>query len=86
MKILFINPKFPRSLWSFEGITDIIGARSGQTPLGLITVAAMTPPEISIEVADENCAPLDLDTDADVVAIGCWNVQYRRAQELAKEF
>lgn len=86
MKILFVNPRFPRSLWGFQGITDLVGVRSGQAPLGLATVAALTPPEIEVELQDENCHPLRFDADADVVAIGCWNVQYHRALELAREF
>jgi len=86
MKILFVNPRFPASLWGFQGITDLVGVRSGQSPLGLATVAALTPPQFAVDLQDENCRPLDLDTDADIVAIGCWNVQYHRACELAAEF
>src|SRR5260370_20059125 len=66
-KILFVNPRFPRSLWGFQGISDLVGVRSGQAPLGLATVAAMTPPEIAVELQDENCYPLGFDTDADLV-------------------
>ncbi len=86
MKILFVNPRFPKSLWGFQGIADLVGVRSGQAPLGLVTVAGLTPPEVAVELQDENCYPVRLDTDADVVAIGCWNVQYGRARELAHEF
>jgi radical SAM superfamily enzyme YgiQ (UPF0313 family) len=86
MKMLFVNPRFPNSLWGFQGIKELLGVRSGQAPLGLITVAGMTPRDIEVELQDENCDPIELDTDADVVAIGCWNVQYRRARELAAEF
>jgi radical SAM superfamily enzyme YgiQ (UPF0313 family) len=85
-KILFVNPRFPRSLWGFQGIHEIVGVRCGQAPLGLATVAGMTPREIPVQLQDENVEPISLDTDADVVAIGCWNVQYRRANELAREF
>jgi radical SAM superfamily enzyme YgiQ (UPF0313 family) len=85
-KILFVNPRFPRSLWGFQGIHDIVGVRCGQAPLGLATVAGLTPREIPVELQDENVEPIALDTDADVVAIGCWNVQYHRAHELAREF
>jgi radical SAM superfamily enzyme YgiQ (UPF0313 family) len=86
MKILFVNPRFPRSLWGFQGMRDLVGVRSGQAPLGLVTVAGLTPPEFDVELLDENCYPMRFDTDADVVAIGCWNVQYARARELAAEF
>ncbi len=85
-KILFVNPRFPRSLWGFQGIHDIVGVRCGQAPLGLATVAGMTPGEFPVELQDENVESINLDTDADVVAIGCWNVQYHRARELAGEF
>jgi radical SAM superfamily enzyme YgiQ (UPF0313 family) len=85
-KILFVNPRFPRSLWGFQGIHDIVGVRCGQAPLGLATVAGLTPRDIAVELQDENVEPVSLDTDADVVAIGCWNVQYHRANELAREF
>jgi radical SAM superfamily enzyme YgiQ (UPF0313 family) len=85
-KILFVNPRFPRSLWGFQGIHDIVGVKCGQAPLGLATVAGMTPREIPVALQDENVEPITLDTDADVVAIGCWNVQYHRANELAREF
>ncbi|HEU5394955.1 MAG TPA: radical SAM protein, partial [Candidatus Methylomirabilis sp.] len=85
-KVLFVNPRFPNSLWGFQGIAELVGVRSGQAPLGLATVAALTPPEVGVDLQDENCGPVDLDTDADVVAIGCWNVQHGRARELAAEF
>src|SRR5215470_15260414 len=85
-KILFVNPRFPRSLWGFQGIHDIVGVKCGQAPLGLATVAGMTPPEFPVELQDENVEPINFDTDADIVAIGCWSPQYLRAQELAREF
>jgi radical SAM superfamily enzyme YgiQ (UPF0313 family) len=85
-KILFVNPRFPRSLWGFQGIHEIVGVRCGQAPLGLATVAGMTPLDFPVELQDENVETIKLDTDADVVAIGCWNVQYHRAHELAREF
>ena len=85
-KILFVNPRFPRSLWGFQGIHEIVGVKCGQSPLGLATVAGMTPREFPVELQDENVEQITLDTDADVVAIGCWNVQYHRAHELAREF
>jgi radical SAM superfamily enzyme YgiQ (UPF0313 family) len=86
MKILFVNPRFQNSLWRLTGITDIVPQRCAQTPLGLLTVAALTPPEFEVELQDENVAAIDVNTDADVVAIGCWNIQYNRARELAEAF
>ena len=85
-KILFVNPRFPRSLWGFQGIHDIVGVKCGQAPLGLATVAGMTPPEFPVELQDENVEAINFDTDADIVAIGCWSPQYLRSKELAQEF
>ena len=86
MKILFVNPRFPNSLWRLTGITDILPQRCAQTPLGLLTVAALTPPDFDVELQDENVRPLHFDTDADVVAIACWNIQYNRARHIAQAF
>jgi radical SAM superfamily enzyme YgiQ (UPF0313 family) len=86
VKILFVNPRFPTSLWGLQGMADLVRVRSGQAPLALMTVAALTPPGIDVALADENCRPVPLDTDADLVAIGCWNIQYARALELGREF
>ena len=86
MKILFINPRFPNSLWRLTGITDILPQRCAQTPLGLLTVAALTPSDFDVELQDENVRPLKFDTDADVVAIACWSIQYGRARHIAEAF
>jgi radical SAM superfamily enzyme YgiQ (UPF0313 family) len=85
-KILFVNPRFPRSLWGFQGIHDIVGVKCGQAPLGLATVAGMTPREFPVELQDENVEPINYDTDAEIVAIGCWSPQYLRSKEIAGEF
>ena len=85
-KILFVNPRFPRSLWGFQGMYDLLGVKAGQAPLGLATVAGMTPREFPVELQDENVEPIRFDTDADIVAIGCWSPQYLRSKELAEEF
>ena len=86
MHILFICPRFPDSLWNFQGIHEIAGVESAQSPLGLATIAALTPPEISVALLDENIEPIDYDLDCDVVAISCFNVQHARAVQIAAEF
>ncbi len=85
MKILLINPKFPNSFWSFQGLEGLID-NYAHAPLGLATVAALTPPEIQIEVRDENIETISLETDADIVGFTAFNVQIRRAVELSQEF
>ncbi len=90
MRLLLVCPRFPDSLWNFSGIHDLVGVRSSQSPIGLATIAALTPPGIDIELVDENLLedgePLDYDRPCDVVAISCFNVQWARAAEIAREF
>jgi radical SAM superfamily enzyme YgiQ (UPF0313 family) len=86
MKVLLVCPRFPDSLWSFAGINAIAGVKSAQAPLGLATVAALTPPDWEVEVVDENVRSIDFDTPADVVGLSIFNVQHARALEIAKEF
>lgn len=86
MKVLLVNPRFPDSLWSFTEIADLVGSRMGQAPLGLLTVAALTPPEHEVSLVDENVQPIDFDADVDLVAITAFNVQFARAVEIGERF
>ena len=52
VKALMIWPRFPRSFWGFEGVLDIIPEQSMTPPLGLITVAALCPPNWQIRLLD----------------------------------
>jgi radical SAM superfamily enzyme YgiQ (UPF0313 family) len=54
--------------------------------LGLLTVAALTPASWEVEIVDENVEPIDFDTDADLIGMGPFNVQYAHALEIAEEF
>ena len=55
-------------------------------PLGLCTVAALTPPQYEIEQRDENIEDLSFETDADVIVISCMAIQEKRMFEVADEF
>ncbi len=81
-----MNPRFEPTIWSFEGLQPFTGTRFSATPLGLATVAALTPKHWDVEIADENVEPVDFDTGADLVAITAFNVQYDRALAIAQEF
>ena len=77
MKILLIYPKYPDTFWSFKHIMKIISKKAAHPPLGLLTVAAMLPPEWDKKVVDMNVTPLD-DRDikwADYVFISAMVVQ-----------
>lgn len=86
MKVYLVNPKFGPTIWSFEGLRPFTGTEFLATPLGLATVAALTPAPWDVEIADENVEPLNFETDADLVGITAFNVQYQRSLEIAQEF
>ncbi len=85
-KVYLINPLFQPTIWSFEGLRPFTGTRFLTTPLGLATVAALTPAHWQVEIADENVEEIDFDTDADLIGISAFNVQFQRALEIAAEF
>ncbi len=84
MKILFIYPKFPRTFWSFTHALKFIGKKATNPPLGLITVAAMLPPDWQKKLVDTNVSKLS-DRDilwADLVFISGMSVQKPSAGEI----
>ena len=52
LKVYLINPRFQPTIWSFEGLQPLTGTRFSTTPLGLATVAALTPAPWEVEIAD----------------------------------
>ena len=86
MKVILIHPKFEATIWAFDALEPLTGTCFSTTPIGLATVAALTPAPWEVEIIDENVEPIDFNKEADLVAIGAFNVQYRRALEIAKEF
>jgi len=76
LKIVFISPKwekFPHWEYRFP-------------QLGPLTVAGLTPQEHEIVYIDEFVQPVDLEIDADLVAISAMTAQAGRAYEIADEF
>ena len=61
---LLVYPDHPPSYWGINFALDMLGAKAFYPPLGLLTVAAMFPPEYNLRVVDMNVAPLD-DADLD---------------------
>ncbi len=84
MKILFLNPQYPDTFWSFKHVLKFISKKAAFPPLGLLTVAAMLPKEWQKKLVDTNVQALkDADIEwADMVFIGGMIVQKKSAQEL----
>lgn len=75
--ILLVNPRLPRSFWSFPDIMRVTGKKALLPSLGLLTVAGLLPPDWNVRLADENVRPVS-DEDlrfADVVMISAMLVQ-----------
>lgn len=84
MNALLVYPELPDSFWSFRHALSLVGKRSGQAPLGLLTVAAMLPEEWSLRLVDQNVEAL---TDehiawADVALISAMVVQTESANAI----
>jgi radical SAM superfamily enzyme YgiQ (UPF0313 family) len=88
MRLVLINPKVPESFWSFRWAVQKVlpNKRALNPPLGLATLAALTPADWHVEIHDENIAPLPERPDADVVGIGGMGVQVPRQKELIAHY
>lgn len=85
-RLLLVNPRNSTSFWGGEYMMDLVGASHSNAPLSVLTVAALTPDDWQIEIADENVRPVDLDTPCDIVGITAMNVQASRAFVIADAF
>ncbi len=82
VKILLVYPEFPDTFWSFKHALKFVQKKAGAPPLGLLTVAAMLPPEWEKRLVDLNVTGLtekDLKW-ADYVFISAMVVQRESAQ------
>jgi radical SAM superfamily enzyme YgiQ (UPF0313 family) len=84
MRILFINPRFPESFWSFRWAVETVlpGKRALNPPLGLATVAALCPMDWEVTIVDENVESIPLAPQADIIGICGMGVQFQRQREL----
>ena len=81
-KGLLLYPEFPdSSFWSYRHIMPMVGAKAAFPPLGLLTFAALMPPEWSFELIDLNVERPHNDVlreriaDADAVFVSAMSVQ-----------
>jgi radical SAM superfamily enzyme YgiQ (UPF0313 family) len=87
-KLLLINPKFPESFWSFSWALDHVTTDklTVNSPLGLATLAALSPADWEITIVDENVEPIDWDFEADIVGVCAMGVQVPRQKEILEHF
>jgi len=84
VRLLLVNPRFPESFWSFKWALDrtLTGKRAVNPPLGLATLAALSPPDWAITIVDENIESLPLAPEADLIGVCGMGVQFNRQKEL----
>ena len=85
IKALLVWPKIPNSFWAFGGMLELLPEKVVMPPLGLITVAALCPPEWTLRLVDEAVEELtDLDLHwADLVMVGGMEVQKAGMHEIS---
>jgi radical SAM superfamily enzyme YgiQ (UPF0313 family) len=84
MNVLLLYPEFPDTFWSFKHALKFIRKRASFPPLGLLTVAAMLPPEWAKRLVDASVRMLrekDL-AWADVVFVSAMIAQRDSARAL----
>jgi radical SAM superfamily enzyme YgiQ (UPF0313 family) len=88
MRLLLINPRAPESFWSFRWAVDRVlpDKRAINPPLGLATLAALTPDSWDIEIVDENVEPIPAAPVADIIGVCGMGVQFARQRELLTHF
>ncbi len=81
MKILLVYPKYPTTFWSFSYALTFISKKASLPPLGLLTVAALLPPDWEVRLVDKNVRRLR-DKDllwADYVFLSAMSIQKESA-------
>jgi radical SAM superfamily enzyme YgiQ (UPF0313 family) len=78
-KVLLIAPTSARSLMGRDFFYRF-------PPVGLMKVAALTPPDWQVTIADEKLEPLDLAQEADLVGITAMTPTAKRAYQIADHF
>lgn len=58
MNVLLIYPEFPDTFWSFKHALRFVRKRASMPPLGLLTIAAMLPPQWGKRLVDMNVRKL----------------------------
>jgi radical SAM superfamily enzyme YgiQ (UPF0313 family) len=82
MNVVLIYPEFPDTFWSFKHALRFVRKRASSPPLGLLTVAAMLPPEWAVRLVDTNVRPL---SDEDLAWADCAFVSAMAVQRPSAE-
>ena len=79
--ILLVYPAFETTYWGMQYFLPMIGKKALMPPLGLITIAALTPPGYQFRLVDMNCQPLSED-DINWADLVCFSAMLFQKQAL----
>jgi radical SAM superfamily enzyme YgiQ (UPF0313 family) len=79
--ILLVYPEFPPTYWGSQYYLPLIGKKAAMPPLGLITIAAMTPEGYQFRLVDLNCEDLD-DADLEWADLVCLSAMLTQKSSL----
>ena len=85
-RIVMVYPEFPPSFWSFGFVKEIGGFKAVMPPLGLATLAGLTPDRYDVSIIDENIEPIDFEVEADLIVLSGMGIQEERLFEVADRF
>jgi len=86
-QIYLVQPRFPPSYWGQDYFLPLTPFGAVFPPLGLLTLAALTPPDYRVTLCDENAGErIDYDTPAGVVGVTGYIIQAARTFEIADRF
>jgi uncharacterized radical SAM superfamily protein len=84
LKILLVYPQYPDTFWSFRHALKFTSKKALNTPLGILTIAAMLPTDWEKKAVDMNTTRLsDKDIEwADYVFVSAMAVQQKSTREV----
>jgi radical SAM superfamily enzyme YgiQ (UPF0313 family) len=84
--ILLVYPAIPTTYWSYKYALPLVRRKAVMPPLGLLTVAALLPPEYEVRLVDTNVTALqEEDVDwADLVFVSAMIVQKSSFEEVVR--
>ncbi|MFN8606034.1 MAG: radical SAM protein [Vulcanimicrobiota bacterium] len=87
-RLLLIQPRSAETFWTLSWVYRHIWTERayGVAPLGVASVAALTPAHWDITIVDESVEELDLNFSADVVGVAGMSNQVARQNELLRHF
>jgi radical SAM superfamily enzyme YgiQ (UPF0313 family) len=83
-RVLLVYPQLPDTFWSYKYALKFISKKASSPPLGLLTVAAMLPPEWETRLVDTQVTPLgDGEIEwADYVFISAMSIQEKSVRQV----